>query len=1040
MPSVPLIVTDAGIAEVINAEANGTAPVKLTEIGLGSGQYTATTGQTGLVSEFKRLDTVAGGGIGDNTLHVSVTDESDDTYTVHEIGLFTESGTLFAVYAQSQPIIQKASASWMMLSLDIALVGVSVDSVTFGDTNFFLPSATTEMQGIVELATDAETQTGTDTSRAVTPKALASRTATESRTGIAEIATQDEANAGTDDSRMITPKKLAGRTATDARAGIVKLATEEEVQDGTDTSKAVTPAGLASRTATDTRAGIVELATAAETQAGKDTTRAVTPARLASRTATESRTGLAEIATQDEVDAGTDDTRIVSPKKLKAVLDGRKATATPKVAGTGSVGKSAKYALEDHVHPEQEDVSGSSGSCTGNAATATKLQNAKTIDGVSFNGSAAITHYGTCSTAADTAAKTVALSGFALVTGAVIFVRFTVTNTASNPTLNVNGTGAKAVQYRNAAISAGHLAANRVYVFVYDGTAWELVGDINTDTNTRVTQNVTGANGTYPILLGYTANNTASRTEEARYAADVKVNPSTDKILAKGLEGQITQTTWVGAAKEGGSLIEGDVSAGGFAPFIRYKSENGVFVLNGHSDGMLISYLTDANVEAGTNKVEESLEFTETGQLVSTGGFKGALSGNVTGDLKGDVTGDVKGDLTGNVTGNVTGSSGSCKGNSATATKLQTARTIDGVDFNGSAPITHYGTCSTAAGTAAKTVALTGFKLVTGAVVFVRFSATNTAANPTLNVNNTGAKAIQYRNAAISAGYLAANRTYAFVYDGSSYELVGDIDTNTTYSAASETRSGIVELATAAEVQAGTDTVRAVTPKGLVSRTATESRTGLAEIATQAEVDAGTDNSRIITPKKLAESYINDFRKSLIGSLFYFGRATLPSGFMKPDGSLVRFDDYPELEEAYNSGAFNGMILEANASATDKNTWAGKWVKHSQGLGLYLPRLSGLFLRNAGTAGRSEASGLPSLYGRASFLYREDSNTEGVFSLVDGKGSIGNLVSPGSGSLNIFWADLALNATSVNSIFGASSEVRPPNVNLVSGIYLGCPA
>lgn len=90
-----------------------------------------------------------------------------------------------------------------------------------------------------------------------------------------------------------------------------------------------------------------------------------------------------------------------------------------------------------------------------------------------------------------------------------------------------------------------------------------------------------------------------------------------------------------------------------------------------------------------------------------------------------------------------------------------------------------YSTCSTAAATAAKTAALTGFVLATGAAVMIRFTVTNTAANPTLNVNNTGAKAIRYRNAAISAGYLAANRTYMFVYDGTYWQLVGDLDTNT---------------------------------------------------------------------------------------------------------------------------------------------------------------------------------------------------------------------------------------------------------------------
>ncbi len=111
--------------------------------------------------------------------------------------------------------------------------------------------------------------------------------------------------------------------------------------------------------------------------------------------------------------------------------------------------------------------------------------------------------------------------------------------------------------------------------------------------------------------------------------------------------------------------------------------------------------------------------------------------------------------------------------------KLGTARAIDGVKFDGSANISHYGVCSTAAATAAKEVSCTSFDLVTGARIIVTFSNTNSAANPTLNVNGTGAKAIQYRGAAITAGQLAANRTYEFVYDGTAWQAVGDFDTNT---------------------------------------------------------------------------------------------------------------------------------------------------------------------------------------------------------------------------------------------------------------------
>ena len=120
-------------------------------------------------------------------------------------------------------------------------------------------------------------------------------------------------------------------------------------------------------------------------------------------------------------------------------------------------------------------------------------------------------------------------------------------------------------------------------------------------------------------------------------------------------------------------------------------------------------------------------------------------------------------------------------GNAGTANKWKTARKINGLSIDGSADRTNYAVCTTAAGTAAKAVNCSGFVLETGAEITVKFTVTNTAANPTLNVNGTGAKPIYYRGSAITAGYLAVNRTYAFRYNGTQYELVGDIDTNTTY-------------------------------------------------------------------------------------------------------------------------------------------------------------------------------------------------------------------------------------------------------------------
>ena len=142
------------------------------------------------------------------------------------------------------------------------------------------------------------------------------------------------------------------------------------------------------------------------------------------------------------------------------------------------------------------------------------------------------------------------------------------------------------------------------------------------------------------------------------------------------------------------------------------------------------------------------------------------------------------------------------------ATKWRTARNINGMSVDGSENRANYGICSTASATVAKTVSCVGYGLVTGAEITVRFTVTNTAANPTLNVNSTGAKPIYYRGTAITAGYLAANRTYAFRYNGTQYELVGDIDTNATYnnmsaaSASAEGKAGLVPAPSAGKQNA----------------------------------------------------------------------------------------------------------------------------------------------------------------------------------------------------------------------------------------------
>jgi hypothetical protein len=98
--------------------------------------------------------------------------------------------------------------------------------------------------------------------------------------------------------------------------------------------------------------------------------------------------------------------------------------------------------------------------------------------------------YATCTTAAATAAKIATVSNvtnWVLETGAEVVIKFSYTNTASNPTLNVNGSGAKSIVYTTSTITTSNLSyaayANRYVRFVYNGSAWVWLG-WSTDSNT----------------------------------------------------------------------------------------------------------------------------------------------------------------------------------------------------------------------------------------------------------------------------------------------------------------------------------------------------------------------------------------------------------------------------------------------------------------------------------------------------------------------------------------------------------------------------
>ena len=84
------------------------------------------------------------------------------------------------------------------------------------------------------------------------------------------------------------------------------------------------------------------------------------------------------------------------------------------------------------------------------------------------------TSYATCGTASGTVAKVINdLHDFKLSTNIRLLVKMTNINTATNPTLNINGTGAKGIEYNGSLASGSNSwSAGEVLDVYYDGTKY----------------------------------------------------------------------------------------------------------------------------------------------------------------------------------------------------------------------------------------------------------------------------------------------------------------------------------------------------------------------------------------------------------------------------------------------------------------------------------------------------------------------------------------------------------------------------------------
>ena len=241
---------------------------------------------------------------------------------------------------------------------------------------------------------------------------------------------------------------------------------------------------------------------------------------------------------------------------------------------------------------------------------------------------------------------------------------------------------------------------------------------------------------------------------------------------------------------------------------------------------------------------------------------------------------------------------------------------------------TLFGTAATSDSGANYTLSISNFEYAhaTGVAIQVKFPSTN-AAGAKLNVNSLGAKAIYYNNATLAASLLKANHTYTLVYDGTYWQLVGDIDTNTQIVTGvkgnSETnyRTGNVNI-TAANIGLGN-----------VENTKLSTWAGSSNITTIGTLSSGTipwarlsDVPSTFTPSEHTHNYLasratinsgdssNNNFKSAIKKYFDDNKSTIPRC------ALVNF---------YSSAYSNGSeVFGYYISGYDNNPHGGFYVAH----------------------------------------------------------------------------------------------------------------
>ena len=336
------------------------------------------------------------------------------------------------------------------------------------------------------------------------------------------------------------------------------------------------------------------------------------------------------------------------------------ASVAPLVADTASVGTGTTVARQDHVHPAQTSV-------TGNAATATTLQTARTIGmtgdvtwtSASFNGSANVTGTSTLATITDsgtgsfkkitTDTKGLVTAGTALSAGDIPVLDAGKITTGTLPVV-IGGTGTTTSTGTGSVVLSSSPVLVTPTIGVATGTSFN---------------SITGLASVAPLAAGTAAVGVSTLTARQDHVHPIQTtvsgNAGTATALATGRTiGMTGDVTWTSASFNGAGNVTGVATLATIT-----DSGTGTFKkITTNTKGLV----------TGTQAVSQS----DITGLLGTGSITNAMIANTAvANLSGTNTGDQTITLTGDITGSGTGSFAATLSNSGVTAGTYSKVTVD---------------------------------------------------------------------------------------------------------------------------------------------------------------------------------------------------------------------------------------------------------------------------------------------------------------------------------------------------------------------------